>query len=196
MMRGKNRVAIFALAVGTSVTAFAFAAPDAPATHATPEAGRQAFLDVARVLQSPRCMNCHPAGDAPLQGDRHRPHAMNITRASVEAGLPCGTCHQEKNSEVLGVKGGPPGAPHWGLPPKETPMVFQAKTPRELCEQLKDPSKNGKRDLHALLDHVDHDPLVLWGWAPGGRRTSPPLTHEQFVEAFKTWTASGGACPP
>jgi hypothetical protein len=184
------------IALGTSMTAaFAFADGPHAAGHATPEAGRQAFLDVARVLQSPRCMNCHPVGDAPLQGDRNKPHAMNITRASVEAGLPCGTCHQEKNSEAIGVRGGPPGAPRWGLPPKETPMVFQSKTPKELCEQLKDPTKNGKKDLHALLDHVDHDPLVLWGWAPGGKRSLPPLTHEQFVEAFKTWTASGAACP-
>ena len=35
----------------------------------SPEAGKKAFLDVARVLQSPRCMNCHPVGDAPLQTD-------------------------------------------------------------------------------------------------------------------------------
>jgi hypothetical protein len=189
----RNKKVLFAIAVGTTTTALAFA--DAAPPHATPEAGRKAFLDVAKVLQSPRCMNCHPVGDAPLQGDRNRPHAMNITRASVEAGLPCNTCHQEKNSEALGIKGGPPGAPRWSLPPKETPMVFQAKSPKELCEQLKDPTKNGKKDLAALLDHVDHDPLVLWGWAPGGKRTPPPLTHEAFVEAFKTWTASGAACP-
>ena len=30
------------------------------------------FMEIAQVLQSPRCMNCHPAGDAPLQTDESR----------------------------------------------------------------------------------------------------------------------------
>lgn len=158
-------------------------------------AGKRAFVDVARVLQSPRCQNCHPDGDAPLQTDRGIRHAMNITRASLEAGLACRTCHQERNSEALGVPGGPPGAPHWGLPPKENPMIFQHRSLNALCEQLKDPERNGHRDLAALLEHVDHDPLVLWAWRPGGRRTLPPLDHASFVGAFRAWVASGGACP-
>ena len=126
---------------------------------------------------------------------RTKNHAMNITRASVAAGVPCTTCHQERNSEAIGVKGGPPGAPRWSLPPKETPMVFQDKPLTALCEQLKDPARNGQKDMTALLDHVEHDPLVLWGWQPGGKRTVPPIDHATFVAAFKTWAASGGACP-
>lgn len=173
----------------------------APAPAAAPPsaeavaAAQRAFVDVARVLQSPRCRNCHPAGDAPLQTDAGRPHAMNISRSSVLAGLPCSTCHQERNSEAIGLAGGPPGAPHWGLPPAETPMVFEGLTVRALCEQLKDPARNGKRSLAALHDHVAHDALVLWGWAPGGKRTVPPLSHEKFVAAFATWVAGNGACP-
>ncbi len=159
------------------------------------EAGKKAFVEVARVLQSPRCMNCHPSGDAPLQGDVPKAHAMNITRASVEAGLACNTCHQEKNSEAVGVKGGPPGAPRWGLPEKDMPLVFQGLTVTQLCEQTKDPARNGHKDGKQLFEHVDHDPLVLWGWNPGGKRTLPPITHEAFVDAWKTWTASGFACP-
>jgi isoquinoline 1-oxidoreductase beta subunit len=159
------------------------------------ERGQKAFVTVAKVLQSPRCMNCHPAGDRPLQGDAGRPHRMWISRASVEAGLPCSTCHQERNSEAIGVVGGPPGAPHWGLPPKDAPMVFQGKTVRALCEQLKDPAQTNGKNLEALLHHVSEDALVLWGWNPGGKRKKPPVAHPQFVEAFRTWVASGGACP-
>lgn len=157
--------------------------------------GKKAFVDVARVLQSPRCMNCHPSGDAPLQTDHATPHKMNITRASVKAGLPCATCHQAHNSETVGVPGGPPGAPGWNLPPADMPMVFQGKTVTELCEQLKDPARNGHRTLEQLIEHVEKEPLVLWGWAPGGNRTLPPLSHDAFVAAVKTWVASGGACP-
>jgi len=158
-------------------------------------AGKAAFADVARVLQSPRCRNCHPVGDRPLQGDQGAPHAQNISRASVTAGLPCATCHQERNSDAIGVIGGPPGAPRWGLPPAEHPMIFQGKTPTALCEQLKNPAHNGGKTLAQLLDHVAHDPLVLWGWTPGGKRATPPLPHDKFVAAFTAWVASDGACP-
>jgi hypothetical protein len=185
---------IAAVAAVVVVIASALATADAPASDVA-AAGKRAFGDVARVLQSPRCRNCHPAGNAPLQTDAGKPHAMNISRASVAAGVPCGSCHQEHNSEALHIAGGPPGAPHWGLPPAETPMVFEGKTVTELCEQLKDPARNGHRSLAMLLDHVSHDPLVLWGWEPGGKRTTPPLAHDKFVAAFTAWIGSGGACP-
>jgi hypothetical protein len=174
-----------------SVVAMARSEP-APVTAAE---RAKAFADVARVLQSPRCRNCHPAGDRPLQGDVPRPHAMNISRASIDAGLRCSACHQTRNVEAIGLFRGPPGAPNWGLPPRETPMVFEGKTVRALCEQLRDPTRNGERSLDDLLEHVSHDKLVLWGWSPGGKRTRPPLAHERFVAAFRTWVASGGACP-
>jgi len=164
-------------------TALAFGEPEPK------EAGKAAFRDVARVLQSPRCMNCHPVGDRPLQGDDNKPHAQNISRLSVAAGMPCTTCHQDHNTD------GPPGAPKWGLPPAETPMVFQNMPVTALCEQLKNPEKNGHRSLAQLLDHVSNDALVKWGWAPGGKRTVPPLPHDKFVAAFKTWVDSNGACP-
>jgi hypothetical protein len=177
-------------------------APQPPMAPANPRpsaeaiaAGQRAFVAIASVLQSPRCRNCHPAGDAPLQTDAGRPHAMNISRQSVEAGLPCSTCHQEHNSEAIGIRGGPPGAPRWNLPPKQTPMVFEGRTVHALCEQLKDPAQNGQRSLAALHEHISTDELVLWGWAPGGNRSLPPLSHPQFVAAFTAWVASDGACP-
>jgi len=167
----------------------------APAAAARLEAGKRGFLAVATVLQSPRCVNCHPAGDRPMQGDQGKPHAQNISRRTVAAGVPCTTCHQLRNSESVGVAGGPPGAPGWGLPPADQPMVFQGKSPTALCEQLRDPAQTHGKNLAALLEHVTHDPLVLWGWDPGARRTLPPLDHAAFVAAFTAWVASAGACP-
>lgn len=166
-----------------------------PPTPEEVSAGKVAFLEVAKVLQHPRCMNCHPSGDAPLQTDASLPHKMNVSRASEEAGLKCATCHQGQNSEALGIPGGPPGAPNWHLPPKDTPMVFQGHTPASLCAQLADPAQNGGKDLAALLEHVSHDRLVLWGWNPGGDRTKPPMPHNEFVALFKLWVDGGGACP-
>ncbi|KIG13541.1 putative Isoquinoline 1-oxidoreductase subunit protein [Enhygromyxa salina] len=153
------------------------------------------FATIAAVLQSPRCMNCHPADPQPLQTDRAVPHAMNISRLSDESGLECGACHQDQNAEQVGVRGGPPGAPHWGLPPASTPMVFQGHSPESLCRQLRDAGRNGGKSLEDLLDHVAHDPLVLWGWAPGGDRSLPPISHAAFVAAVGEWVRAGGACP-
>jgi hypothetical protein len=188
-----------AIAVGAAAAAVALAgsAVVARGDRAPPDAaaGARAFVDVARVLQSPRCQNCHPAGDRPLQTDAGIPHRFQISRRSVDAGLPCGACHQERNSEALGIPGGPPGAPHWGLPPAATPMIFEGRTPRALCLQLRDEAQTGGRDLGELLEHVRTDALVLWGFRPGGQRTRPPLSHDAFVTAFRTWVEAGGPCP-
>ncbi|MEM6931940.1 MAG: hypothetical protein AAF602_33725, partial [Myxococcota bacterium] len=87
----------------------------------------------------------------------------------------------------------PPGSPAWQLAP--TTQVFEGLTTAELCRSLKDPSRNGQRSLDDLLEHVAHDSLVLWGWSPGGGRTTPPLDHPSFVAAFRTWVAAGAPCP-
>lgn len=158
-------------------------------------AGKAGFVDVVKVLQSPRCVNCHPAGDRPLQGDDGHFHAQNISRKSIAAGVPCAACHQAHNAETIGVENGPPGAPGWNLPPAATPMVFQGKTATQICEQMKDPKQNNGKSFKQLLDHVAHDELVLWGWAPGKGRTLPPMSHDKFVAAFKAWVDADGACP-
>jgi len=178
-----------------SATALVVAAQPGPKGDAKAAAGKAAFVEVVSVLQSPRCMNCHPTGDRPLQGDDSHAHAQNISRRSIAAGVPCTTCHQTRNADAIGVEHGPPGAPGWNLPPAETPMVFQGRTATALCQQLKDPAQTGGKNLAQLLEHVSHDALVLWGWSPGKGRTLAPLSHDRFVAAFQTWVDSGGACP-
>ena len=32
------------------------------------------FREAGKVIQSPRCLNCHPVGDRPTQTDRLEPH--------------------------------------------------------------------------------------------------------------------------
>jgi hypothetical protein len=60
---------------------------------------------------------------------------------------------------------------------------------------LKDKTKNGNRTLTDLVDHISHDRLVVAGWNPGPGRALPPLSHEAFVEQFKTWIEQGAVCP-
>jgi len=69
-----------------------------------------------------------------------------------------------------------------------------------VCSAVTDRSKNGDRDGAALLKHNEEEPLVLWAFNPGRRvdgslRTSPPITHDQFVAATRRWVEAGMPCP-
>ena len=65
----------------------------------------------------------------------------------------------------------------------------------QICEQMKDPTRNGgRRTGKEIIEHMKSDPLVLWAWAPGAGRTTPPLSHEKFVEALDAWVRAGMPC--
>ena len=151
-------------------------APTRAAASATAASPVAAFETVRLVLQDPRCQNCHPAADRPLQGDDSRVHTMNVVRGPDGHGTPgaqCVNCHGKANPpESYGAHQPPGVSSDWHLPPPDMKMTFVGRSSRELCEQLKDPARNGNGTLPALLKHVSGDPLVLWGWAPGVGRTA------------------------
>lgn len=164
------------------------------ADNAKNEKSLQAFRAVASILTSPRCINCHVPGDAPLQGDDNHPHAMNVKRGVDGRGslaLRCFACHQTENSKILH---GPPGAADWQLPPPKTPMAWRGLSTGELCRTLKDPAKNGNRSVQDLIPHMDTS-LVRWAWNPGPGRSVPPLSHDEFVLRLREWIETGAACP-
>jgi cytochrome c5 len=170
-------------------------AADSPRAKPDADASRAAFLQVYRVLTSPRCQNCHPAGDAPLQGDDSHAHMQNVKRGPGGHGvygMQCDTCHQAAN---LPGNHMPPGNPKWSLPPPSMKMVFVGRSAAELCKQIKDPKQNGGRSLEALMHHIADDDLVGWGWNPGDGRTLPPLTRPETVAQLKIWIDGGAACP-
>jgi hypothetical protein len=159
------------------------------------DASREAFLAAYKVFMHPRCMNCHPSGDVPLQGDDSHLHAQNVMRGKDGKGkyaLKCANCHQHAN---LPGENMPPGNPNWHLPSSEMPLVFQGKSPAELARQLKNPKQNGGKTLEQLLHHVSEDKLVLGGWDPGDGRTKPPLSHAEFVARMREWVEKGAAVP-
>ena len=154
----------------------------------------KAFMDVYKVLMSPRCMNCHPSGDIPLQGDDSRLHAMLPQRGKDGKGvyaMKCANCHQPTN---LDGPAKPPGHPDWHLPPANMKMVFQGRTAEQLAKQLVNPKTNGNKNLKQLLAHAD-DGLVKAGWNMGEGRTLPPMTHEEFKKAWITWIQKGAYAP-
>ena len=83
------------------------------------------FTELGKVLTSPRCLNCHPVGDRPRQGDTARLHQPPVERGADGFGLPamrCPICHQAANFEPGRV----PGNPIWHLAPRE--MAWEGKT--------------------------------------------------------------------
>ena len=165
------------LALGAS-RARGAAKPDAAASQA-------AFVQVYRVLTSPRCQNCHPAGDAPLQGVDSHVHIQNVKRGKDGHGVSamrCDTCHQATNLPGAHM---PPGNPKWSLPAPEHKMVFVGRSAAELCRQIKDPKQNGGRTLDQIFHHIADDDLVGWGWNPGdGRYLASAFSprHRRAVE--------------
>ena len=135
-------------------------------------ASARAFMEVYRVLQHPRCMNCHPAGDSPLHGDDSHPHTFHVTRGVDGKGAPsarCVKCHQSANQPGEHKPPGAPfppeakqpvGAARWQLPPAKMPLTFQGRTPGQLCRQLLNPKSNGGLTAAALLE--------VRAWLEGG----------------------------
>ena len=152
------------------------------------------FMKVYQVLISPRCMNCHPSGDIPLQGDDSHLHTMSPKRGKDGKGLyamKCSNCHQPTNSPGLHT---PPGNPKWALPPADMKMVFEGKSPRQLALQIMDYQRNGHKNKAQLIEHA-RDTLVKAGWNMGEGRKPPPLSYKEFVAEWDEWIKNGGIAP-
>lgn len=58
------------------------------------------FTEAGKVIQSPRCLNCHPVQRAPTQGDDLHPHNPPMVAGDSghgPAGMPCFSCHTAAN---------------------------------------------------------------------------------------------------
>ena len=150
------------------------------------------FTELGKVLTHPRCLNCHPAGDRPRQGDMSRLHQPPVERGADGLGLPalrCPICHQSANFDPAGM----PGNPIWHLAPRE--MAWEGKTLGEICAQIKDPARNGNRSVDALVEHIGEDHLVGWAWAPGYGRRPAPGTQKEAGALVEAWVKAGAVCP-
>jgi hypothetical protein len=197
--RGKVLVAVGAMLVSMLAThAVSDVQPDklaAPESFAviedTAERSAAMFTELGKVLTHPRCVNCHPAGDHPHQGEG-RPHQPPVARGADGHGLPamrCSNCHQSANFEPARM----PGHPEWHLAPRE--MAWEGKTLAEICAQIKDPKRNGGRKVEELVHHIGEDTLVGWAWSPGYGRRPAPGTQKQAGALVEAWIKTGAACP-
>jgi hypothetical protein len=182
-------MALLALSACVMVAAGAFGQSGDPEKDARSIA---LFREAGKVLQHPRCLNCHPAGDRPTQTDRMTPHRPMVIRGADglgAPGLPCKACHHAANYAESGV----PGNAGWRLAPAS--MAWAGRSLGEICRQIKDRARNGNLDQAHLLKHVSDNKLVGWAWEPGGNRTPAPGTQAGFGDLMRTWFESGAVCP-
>jgi hypothetical protein len=197
--RSKTKLVVVAL---LAVMSAARASEALTESLATPEsfdaigntAARSAalFMEAGKVLTHARCVNCHPGGDRPRQGDVRHLHQPPVVRGEDGFGLPalrCPICHQQANFDPGRV----PGDPAWHLAPAE--MAWEGKTIGQICEQIKDPARNGGRSLDEIVHHIGTDHLVGWAWAPGGGRQPAPGTQSEAGALLDAWVKTGAICP-
>lgn len=154
------------------------------------------FLEMEKVLQHPRCANCHPVSDRPTQGDIMRAHMPPVTRGPGGmgvAGMECSTCHGTENVEFTSMEGSIPGAEGWHLAPLS--MGWVGLSAAALCAQIKDTDRNGGKSLDDLIEHNAEDHLVGWGWHPGEGREPAPGDQETFGALTAAWVEAGAHCP-
>jgi hypothetical protein len=159
---------------------------------------RALFTEAAKVIMNPRCVDCHPAGEHPLQGNDQHVHMPAVSRGVGGEGVggnTCGACHMDRNVDVMEKASyqSIPGRPGWGLAPRD--MAWEGKSITEICEQLKDPARNSNRSLMLLYEHFLTSDLIGWAWNPGLGRDPVPGTQQQLAELIKAWIDTGAECP-
>lgn len=155
------------------------------------------FDKMMAVLTHKRCVNCHPAGDRPRQGEDSHLHYFGVMRGEDNHGLAalkCESCHQQENNNLSGV----PGAPEWSLAPIS--MAWEGLNRVEIAKSMLNPENNGGRSLEEIVKHLTEHELVLWAWEPGvdasgHEREKPPVSKEAYIKAVKEWAAAGAVIP-
>ena len=155
------------------------------------------FETMMTVLTHKRCVNCHPSGNTPRQGEDSHLHYFDVVRGDEGHGLSgysCITCHSDQNNDYSGV----PGAPHWALAPDF--MAREGKTKVEIATQMMDTQSNGGRSPDEIMEHLTEHELVLWAWDPGINaegieREKPPVPKDEYIQAVKDWINAGAIIP-
>ncbi len=194
-------VAAFSIAGIVSVQAAENTVINPPAEGSiSRDEGLAAWARIYEVTSHPRCSNCHvganntPMWSGPSYG-RTRPHGMNINAGESRIGaetLLCSTCHVERNDLNDLPHAAPQVAMTWQLAPVEAEWF--GKSSIDVCNQLRDPERNGGRDHLDLAAHLDHDLILHWAWNPGGGREAAPYSLQEHVDDVLAWGVSGFPC--
>ncbi|WP_300035466.1 hypothetical protein [uncultured Roseobacter sp.] len=167
----------------------------------SPEDGLAAWDRIFEVVSHPRCSNCHtgpsdrPMWSGPSYGQT-RVHGMNVRAGESRIGaeyIPCRTCHvTAENARNETPHAAPQVADAWRLAPVEAHWFGQSS--ETICEQLRDPERNGDRTAEELAEHLDHDVILHWAWTPGGTREPAPYSLEIHIRDLRIWGNAGQPC--
>ncbi|MCF2869493.1 hypothetical protein L0664_00315 [Octadecabacter sp. G9-8] len=171
----------------------------------TVQQGLDAWSRIHDVVSHPRCANCHTGpSDRPMWSGPSfgapRQHGMNIRAGESRMGLEylqCSSCHTTKDENWDNANAMPHAAPRvamgWALAPMEAHWF--GRTAEQICAQLRDPEQNGGRDMIELAEHLNHDLILHWAWAPGGGREPAPYSLQEHVDDLLDWGVAGMPCP-
>jgi hypothetical protein len=164
------------------------------------EDGLDAFSRIYEVTAHPRCSNCHVGADnrpmwsGPSYG-RTRAHGMNINAGDSRIGaetIQCSTCHAYREGLNDTPHAAPQVAMNWQLAPVEAEWF--GKSSDEICNQLRDPDRNGGRTMLELAEHLNHDLILHWAWNPGGGRAPAPYSLQEHIDDLLIWGVAGFPC--
>ncbi len=162
--------------------------------------GLEAWSRVFQVTSHPRCSNCHVGAEnrpmwSGLSYGKTRRHGMNVNAGESRIGaesLPCSTCHATRESLNDMPHAPPQVAMNWQLAPVEAEWF--GKSSIDVCNQLRDPDRNGDRTYLDLATHLDHDLILHWAWNPGGGREPAPHSLQEHVNDVLAWGVAGMPC--
>ncbi len=171
-----------------------------PPAQVSRQDGLAAWDRIYEVTSHPRCANCHvgpsnkPMWSGPAYG-RTRVHGMNINAGESRIGAEyvlCSTCHAYREGGNDMPHAAPQVAMNWQLAPVEA--AWFGKSSDEICNQLRDPDRNGGRDFLEIAGHLDHDLILHWAWHPGGGRDPAPYSLQTHVNDVLAWGVAGQPC--
>ena len=200
-MQARSFALVAVIAVTTTNWAASQTATEPEVGSVSVEQGLEAWSRIYEVTSHPRCSNCHvgesgiPMWSGPSYGET-RPHGMDIAAGESRIGaefVTCGACHTRS------ARGNP--VPHaaprvdtdWRLAPAEADWF--GRTSQEICNQLRDPERNGGRTVEDIAAHLDHDLILHWAWNPGGGREPAPYSLQEHIADVLAWGMAGTPCP-
>ncbi|MEL7372414.1 MAG: Isoquinoline 1-oxidoreductase subunit [Myxococcota bacterium] len=152
---------------------------------------RALFEEVTKVLKHPRCTNCHPSTERPLQGEQGDLHQPLVVRGAGGLGAPggmlCINCHGSTSF------GRVPGSPGWVLAPAA--LAWEGASTTEICDGLKKHVEARGRSLQDLIAFVTNNSLVAYGFAPAEHLEPAPGSQKQLAKLVAAWVEQGADCP-
>jgi hypothetical protein len=176
-----------------------------PAGFISKEDGLKHWQKFFEVASHPRCVNCHVGpNNTPMWSGKSygktRPHGMSVTAGRSRIGAEtvlCSACHTQLKRSNVKANAMPHTPPKvvaiWRLEPVSAEWF--GKISRHICEQIKDPERNGKRSIRDVAAHFEHDKVLRWAWSPGGHREPAPRTLQETMDDLMKWAAAGAPCP-